>query len=73
MNHTMVWFGNMSFDDLKKGEMPIAIVHSIDEKAIMNPDDVDEYMTSNGYDSYLIPDEFKGEIAFSMEFFKGLT
>lgn len=73
MKHTMVWFGNMSFDFLKNGEMPIAIVNSIDEKAIMNPDDVDEYMTSNGYDSYLIPDEFKGEIAFSVEFFKGLT
>ena len=73
MKHTMVWFGNISFDDLKYAEMQIAIVNSIDEKAIMNPDDVDEYMTSNGYDSYLILDEFKGEIAFSTEFFKGLT
>ena len=73
MKHTMVWFGSISFDDLKNAEIPIAIVHSIDEKAIIYPDDADEYMTSNGYDSYLIPDEFKGEIAFSVEFFKGLT
>jgi hypothetical protein len=49
------------------------IVHSIDEKLIMDPDDVDEYMVSEGFDSYLIPSEFKGSIVFSTDFMKGLT
>ena len=44
MKHTMVWFGNMIFDDLKNSEMPTAIVNIIDEKAIVNPEDADEYM-----------------------------
>jgi hypothetical protein len=39
----------------------------------MDPDDVDEYMHSEGHDSYLVPDEFTGEIVFSQSFFKGLT
>jgi hypothetical protein len=53
-------------------ENPIVIVNSIDEKAIMNPNDVEEYMESQGYDSYLILDEFEGDIVFSQEFLKGL-
>jgi hypothetical protein len=51
---------------------PMVIVHSIEEKAIINPDDVDEYCISQGHDSYLIPDEFEGEIVFSQLFFEGL-
>jgi hypothetical protein len=51
----------------------MVIVHSIDEKSIMNPDDVDEYMLCQGYDSYLIPEEYKGAIVFSTHFFKGLA
>jgi hypothetical protein len=54
-------------------ENPIVIVNSIDEKAIMNPDDVEEYMESQGYDSYLVLDEFQGDIVFSQTFLKGLT
>jgi hypothetical protein len=53
-------------------ENPIVIVNSIDEKAIMNPDDVEEYMESQGFDSYLILDEFEGDIVFSQTFLKGL-
>jgi hypothetical protein len=53
-------------------ENPIVIVNSIDEKAIMNPNDAEEYMESQGYDSYLILDEFEGDIVFSQEFLKGL-
>jgi hypothetical protein len=54
-------------------ENPIVIVNSIDEKAIMNPNDVEEYMESQGYDSYLVLDEFQGDVVFSQTFFKGLT
>jgi hypothetical protein len=53
-------------------ENPIVIVNSIDEKAIMNPDDVEEYMESQGYDSYLVLDEFQGDVVFSQTFLKGL-
>ena len=76
MKHTKIWFGNMthgqfsvSDDDLEK----MVVVHSIEEQAIMNPDDADEYMLSQGYDSYLIPNEFEGSIVFSTRFIKELT
>lgn len=74
MTHTMCWFGNMTHGKLTIGgdENRIVIVHSIDEKAIMNPDDVEEYMESQGYDSYLVLDEFQGDIVFSQTFLKGL-
>jgi hypothetical protein len=53
-------------------ENPIVIVNSIDEKAIMDPDDVEEILQNVGYDSYLILDEFEGDIVFSQTFLKGL-
>ena len=74
MKHTMCWFGNITFGTFTIGndENTIAIVNSIDEKAIMNPDDADEYMVSQGYDSFLTLDEFQGDIVFSQTFLKGL-
>jgi hypothetical protein len=45
---------------------------NIHEKAIMNPDDVEEYCISQGYDSWLVLDEFDGEVVFSQTFLKGL-
>jgi len=75
MKHTMVWFGHMTHGTFTicNDENPIVIVNSIDEKAIMNPDDVEEYMESQGYDSYLVLDEFQGDVVFSQTFLKGLT
>jgi len=75
MTHTMCWFGHMTHGTFTIGgdDNPIVIVNSIDEKAIMNPDDVDEYCISQGYDSYLVLDEFQGDIVFSQQFLKGLT
>lgn len=67
MKHTEIWYGNMTHLE------GMVIVHSIDEKAIMNPLDVDEYLLQQGYDSYVIPEEFTGEIVFSQQFFKGLA
>jgi hypothetical protein len=74
MKHTMVWFGHMTHGTFTIGndENPIVIVHSIYEKAIMNPDDVEEYCISQGYDSWLVLDEFHGEVVFSQTFLKGL-
>jgi hypothetical protein len=75
MKHTMVWFGHMTHGSFTIGndESPMVIVNSIDEKAIMDPNDVDEIMETQGYDSYLVLDEFKGEIVFSQAFLKGLA
>ena len=74
MKHTMVWYGHMTHGTFTVGgdDTPMVIVHSIDERAIMDPADVDEYMASQGHDSYLIPDEFTGEVVFSQSFFKEL-
>jgi hypothetical protein len=71
----MVWFGHMTHGTFTIGgdENPIVIVNSIDEKAIMDPNDVEEILQNIGYDSYLILDEFEGDIVFSQEFLKGLT
>ena len=75
MKATMCWFGHMTHGTFTIGgdENPIVIVNSIDEKAIMNPDDVEEYCISQGYDSWLVLDEFEGEVVFSQTFLKGLT
>jgi hypothetical protein len=75
MKATMVWFGHMTHGKFTIGndENPMVIVNSIEEKAIMNPDDAEEYMESQGYDSWLVLDEFDGEIVFSQTFLKGLT
>jgi hypothetical protein len=75
MKHTEIWYGNMTHGEFSiAGDCEaICIVHSIEEKSIMNPNDVDEYLISQGYDSYLIPSEFKGIISFSQDFLKGLS
>jgi hypothetical protein len=75
MQHTIIWFGNMTHGEfsISGDSEPMCIVHSIEEKAIMNPVDVEEYMISQGHDSYLIPSEFNGQIVFSKDFFKDLS
>lgn len=75
MKHTLILFGHMNHGTFTIGgdENPMVIVNSIEERAIMDPADVDEYMETQGHDSYLIPDEFTGEVVFSQTFFKGLT
>lgn len=75
MQHTQIWYGNMTHGEfsISGDSEPICIVHSIEEKAIMNPNDADEYLLSQGYDSYLIPSEFKGKIVFSQQFLKELS
>ena len=50
----------------------MVIVHSIEERAYMDPNDADEYMTAQGYDGYLIPNQFNGSIVYSCHFFMQL-
>ena len=74
MKHTEILYGLMTHGafDVGGDAAPMVIVHRIDERAIMNPVDVEEYLTAQGYDSYLIPSEFKGQIVYSIDFFRGL-
>ena len=65
-----VWFGNFSFGEFGCAEdfrdkNPIAIVNWIDEKISLPEDEVDDYMTKHHYDSWLIPDKWKGMIAYA--------
>jgi len=71
---TMVWYGNMEHGTFNVGadEFPMVIVKSIAERLIVASGDVESYMEAMGYDSYLIPDEFKGEVVFSRAFFQDL-
>ena len=75
MKHTEILFGQMTHGQFLIGDdvAPMVIVNRIDERAIMNPVDVEEYLTAQGYDSYLIPAEFKGQIVYSTDFFRGLA
>ena len=74
MKHTEILFGQMTHGQFLIGDdaAPMVIVNRIDERAIMDPVDVEEYLTAQGYDSYLIPAEFKGQIVYSTDFFRGL-
>jgi hypothetical protein len=76
MKATEIWFGDMTHGQFSVGDDDLeqmVVIHSIEEKAIMNPDDADEYMLDQGHDSYLIPDEFDGAVVFSTRFIKGLA
>ena len=68
-----VWFGNFETGLFKVGkdEYFITIIHDITEKLMMddNNDDVEDYMASNGYMSYLVPSEWQHEIVYSKHFF----
>ena len=70
--HTMVWFGYMTHGTFRIGndENPMVIINSIKKRAIMDPADVEETLNNIGCDSYLILDEFDGEVVFSHAFLK---
>jgi hypothetical protein len=67
-----IWFGEMTHGEfsISGDSEPMVIVHDVRKKKIMYPEDVDMYMESEGYDSYLIPAEFTGSIVFSQNFLK---
>jgi len=62
-----VWFGIFEFGDFVKAndKFPIAIVRRLDVKIMMDSNTADDYMTENGFDSYLVPSEFDGEIYYA--------
>ena len=70
---TEVWFGNMTHGMFyvagKDDEEPCVIIHSIDEKRMIDLDkeDVDDLICGGGYDSYLVPSEFKGVVVYETQ------
>lgn len=74
-NSVDVWFGHMTHGQFGVTEHDIesaVIIHSIDEKAYMDPDDVEEHMALHHYDSYLIPSQFKGYVTYSSDYIRNL-
>ena len=74
-NSVEVWFGHMTHGQFGVTEHdiePAVIIHSIDEKATMDPDEVEEHMDLHHYDSYLIPSQFKGYVVYSSEYLRNL-
>jgi hypothetical protein len=70
-----VWFGHMTHGQFGVTEHdiePAVIIHSIDEKATMDPDDVEEHMALHHYDSYLIPSQFVGYVVYSSDYIRNL-
>ena len=67
---TEILFGRMTHGtfDIGGDTEPMVIIHTIDERMVMNPDDADDYMVDNCHDSYLIPSVFTGEIVYSSAF-----
>lgn len=74
--HVWVVFGTMTHGNFYVGghddEERMVVIHYINEQVYLIPDEADDWMTSHGYDSYVIPTEFNGTIVYSKEFLKGL-
>ena len=70
-----VWFGMMThgrFGVTEHDIEPAVIIHSIDEKATMDPDEIEDYMALHHYDSYLVPSEFVGYTTYSLDYIRNL-
>ena len=67
-----VWFGNFETGLFKIGrdEYCMTVIHDITEKLMMDDDNntIEDYMTGNAYNSYLIPSEWKHEIVYSSQY-----
>jgi hypothetical protein len=67
-----VWYGNFETGLFKMGrdEYCVTIVHDIAEKLMMenDNDEIEDYMTGNAYNSYLIPSEWKHMVVYSDQY-----
>ena len=71
----MVWFGMMTHGQFGVTEHdiePMVIIHSIDEKVTMDPDEIENYMALHHYDSYLIPSQFVGYVTYSSDYIRNM-
>lgn len=64
-----VWYGNMEFGEFRKGKdlFPCALIHNIYSKVMLEEEDIEVYLDTYGYESYLVPSEYDGEIYYSKE------
>jgi len=74
----MVWFGSMEFGSLTVGEggdasiHPICIVHRIDERRVIDTNEIDDYISKQRHEGdYIIPAKFDGDIVYSNTYMKG--
>jgi len=69
----IVWYGRFEFGDFKKGRdlFPCAFVHDIQRKIELDETDIEVYLDTYGYESYLVPSEYQGEVYFSKQFIQG--
>ena len=67
-----VWYGNFETGLFKMGkdEFVMTIVHDITEKVMIKDDNdlIEDYMTNNAYQSYLIPSQWKHQIVYSTDY-----
>ncbi len=71
----MVWFGMMTHGQFGVTEHdiePMVIIHSIDEKATMDPDEIENHLALHHYDSYLIPSQFVGYVTYSSDYIRNM-
>jgi hypothetical protein len=67
-----VWFGSMEFGRFTIGNdyFEMCIVNDICEKIVMDDNDnaIEDYLSSNGYVSYVIPEQYEGQIVYSQDY-----
>ena len=75
MTTKLVVFGNLEFGDFKKGDdlYPMLIIHNIVEKVYIEEDEIEDFREINNYDSWYVPDLWKGEVMYSKCFMKELS
>jgi|APCry1669188970_1035186.scaffolds.fasta_scaffold168662_3 hypothetical protein len=66
----IVWFGRMTHGTftIAGDSNPMVIVDHVDLATRMTEEEADDYMVMHGYDSYLMPEVFGGEIVYSDQF-----
>jgi hypothetical protein len=71
----MVWFGMMThgrFGVTEHDIEPMVIIHSIDEKAFMDPNEIENHLALHHYDSYIVPSEFVGYVTYSSDYIRNM-
>jgi hypothetical protein len=50
----------------------MVIIHSIDEKAFMDPNEIENHLALHHYDSYIVPSEFVGYVTYSSDYIRNM-
>jgi hypothetical protein len=71
----MVWFGMMEhgkFGVTRYDIERMVIIHSIDEKVLMDPNEIENHLALHHYDSYIVPSEFVGYVTYSSDYIRNM-